>query len=154
MTTKDIAWIAGLIEGEGCFSQTKGSITAQLSMTDEDIVRRSGGLVKAPSIGVHNSQVRNGRKVSYRWTLCGTPAASWMMTIYPFMGERRRTRIRELLELWKSTRPYRVSVTNCPHTTRRHQGRGMCKACYQLDWYHRTKGGEAKDERPTATSVV
>ena len=144
MTSVEIAWLAGLLEGEGSFSKAKGSVTVQLGMTDEDTVRRAAKLVGDPFVGSHQiHRWGKNQKINYRWTLCGDKAAAWMMTIYPLMSSRRQARIRELLSVWKATRPYRKLVTACPHTDRPHQGRGMCASCCQRAWYQRRKGGDA-----------
>lgn len=129
MTSREIAWLAGLLEGEGCFSLTKGSVTVQVTMTDRDIVERSAWLVGAPSVGTHaTSHTKRGHQVCYRWTLCGSSAAAWMMTIYPFMGERRRATIRARLARWKQTGFYRREIT-CGHPDAEHNAHGMCKRC-------------------------
>ena len=56
MTELDIAWLAGLLEGEGCFrintrKRDNGTINYYpqliLKMTDEDIIKRAGELMQA-----------------------------------------------------------------------------------------------------------
>jgi hypothetical protein len=37
---RDIAWLAGLLEGEACFGSYNGCLSIQLQMIDEDIVLR------------------------------------------------------------------------------------------------------------------
>lgn len=60
VTTKDIAWLAGLLEGEGCFN-----------------------------------------------------TIVWMQTLYVFLGNRRRAKIREIIKEWASApnKPYTNSYT-------------------------------------------
>ena len=38
ITIKEISWLAGLWEGEGCFSSTGTGILMRLGMTDKDVV--------------------------------------------------------------------------------------------------------------------
>ena len=101
---KDIYYIAGILEGEGCFL-TNGSPTIKLSMTDRDIVMRVRNLMGANKI-IHafKSSLKNGWKQKYTLTLHGSLAIQWMMTLYPLMGERRRTKIKEVIEVWKTMR--------------------------------------------------
>jgi hypothetical protein len=113
MTTKDICWLAGLLEGEGCFSlqqRTDGghgpsSITIKVKMTDQDIIERAATLLGTK---VHERETWDrGKqtKTTYTTVLGGTWAASWMMTLYPLMGTRRREKIRECLVAWKLDKP-------------------------------------------------
>lgn len=107
MKNCDLYWLAGLIEGEGCFSVCgnkkdgrKGVPTLALGMCDLDVMERAGRLLgKAPYRPV---QVFNGSKRvrdSFRIHIYGAPAVSWMRRLYPLMGHRRQARIREVLEL-------------------------------------------------------
>lgn len=100
---KDLYWLAGLLEGEGCFRLRKVSPVIQLHMTDKDIVDRVRNLMSpASTVGIF---VRYGAyKTVYSLNLYGATAASWMMTLYPLMGNRRQTIIREILTTWKGTR--------------------------------------------------
>lgn len=106
MKDHDLYWLAGLLEGEGCFSICgnkkgyKGVPALVLGMTDLDIVERAGRLLgKAP---YRPTQVFSaGRRVrdSHRIHIYGKAAVSWMRRLYPLLGHRRQARIRELLEL-------------------------------------------------------
>jgi hypothetical protein len=101
---KDIIWLAGLLEGEGCFSLStkRQAPTIGLKMTDEDIVTRARGILSPLSkitISLHPS-----KKTSYHFSIYGNLAAAWMMTLYSLMGRRRKERIRELLQIWRSTK--------------------------------------------------
>jgi len=104
-TPQQIAWLAGLLEGEGCFGaykkEPKGqkSLKIGLSMSDKDIVERVAYIFNKPMYIERRNQ--KGRKLQYICDLHGNKAAAWMMTIYKFMGERRKDRIRELLQYWR-----------------------------------------------------
>ena len=68
----ELGWIAGLLEGEGCFQH-----------------RRNGDLL---------IQVVNG----FRWTSTHQAnTAGLMMTLLPLMGARRGDKIRECLGRWR-----------------------------------------------------
>ena len=103
---KEVAWIAGLLEGEGTFyMQSNRYLTLQYGSSDLDIVYRVAGIMKSHNkITEHKSKFRDGyiRKRHYRVTLSGILAAQWMMTIYPLMGVRRKAKIKEILIVWKA----------------------------------------------------
>jgi len=111
----EIAWLAGLLEGEGCFPlnrKASGRCDAriQLNMTDEDVVRRAAKMLGR---SVYMAQ-RAGQKPQWYVRTTGTKAISWMMTIYGLMGKRRQERIRGLLAHWKAQPvPYNKRGT-CP----------------------------------------
>jgi hypothetical protein len=46
MTESDLAWLAGLLEGEGCFHFTRTAYVV-ISMTDEDIIERAASLMNS-----------------------------------------------------------------------------------------------------------
>jgi len=98
MTTIDIAWLAGLLEGEGSFAFSKGP-AIQVLMTDEDIISKARSLMSPTAkIGI---ETRENCKTRYYFSVSGSLAIQWMMTIYPFMGRRRREKIREIILKWK-----------------------------------------------------
>ena len=68
-------------------------------MTDKDVVDKAASLLG----GAVRAQVRKGnRKVQYYLSINGSQAAAWMMTLYTLMGERRKAKIKECLDIWKS----------------------------------------------------
>lgn len=111
--TKDIYWLAGLLEGEGCFADNGPTYRdvplIVVKMYDLDVVGRAlsvlnPGGCRLPTVyrRVDRTQPFHVAKIS------GNRAAGWMMTLYPLMGERRQARIREVLKSWsKSSRPSR-----------------------------------------------
>lgn len=109
ITVREIAWLAGLLEGEGSFgfSGSKGSIRLNLAMSDKDVVQRAADLMKAKVMERQPKVLRKDgspKKKMYTVSLYSNKAAAWMMTIYVFMGERRKARIEASLADWKSRR--------------------------------------------------
>lgn len=100
LTSTDIGWIAGFLEGEGCFSQNAAaSIYAkQVSIEPlEQLVRLVGGTIYRLAIG------RNGpRQAIHQWYIGGSDAAGLGMTIYCLMSPRRQSQIQVMLTVWKS----------------------------------------------------
>lgn len=112
VNSADIYWIAGLIEGEGCFTRRKGSSPRsspiiQIIMTDKDVVIRAAQILGAAKVIKSREGPKRDNRPStkdiYRVVLYGRRAVSWCMTLYPIMGERRQARIRELLDEWKKS---------------------------------------------------
>ena len=103
-STQDIAWLAGLLEGEGCFKvgrparyPTKAYPRISVQMTDEDVVRRAADIMGARFNGPYE---RPGKTVWMANLQTRAEVAGWLMTLYPLMGARRQERIRELLAIW------------------------------------------------------
>jgi hypothetical protein len=101
-----IAWAAGLFEGEGYFAYqlTRGKhlvLRAGINMTDEDVITKFqsviGGQGKVyPYISPHCSH----HKKQYRLLLEGFERFQFVATLFwPWLGERRRARIKELLSM-------------------------------------------------------
>lgn len=102
----EVAWAAGLFEGEGCFSMQRRSgkgrgsvrhvlLTATLSTTDEDVIRRFAAAV---GMGNVTGPLRRGGKPVWRWTVSGAQATALYALLEPGLGERRRARYAELYQ--------------------------------------------------------
>lgn len=140
MRQQDILWLAGLLEGEGCFNYRADRKQARVTveMTDRDIIERvarlfdtnistrpakivgtcrvcSGPAKKCGFARAVNESLKMGKtlsraterdriysglgfqKESYQTALHGDRAKNLMRIVYPFMGERRRAKIEEIL---------------------------------------------------------
>jgi len=116
---KRVAWVAGIIEGEGCIVVSKRNrplvkgrkypvrqFRLAVEMTDLDV------LIKLKEILGQYATLRERIPKNFnpnhrrRYILCltGKELASWLMMIYPFMGERRKKRIRQGLIVWRRMR--------------------------------------------------
>ncbi|QAY08779.1 hypothetical protein SEA_BOOMERJR_129 [Streptomyces phage BoomerJR] len=87
----DIAWFAGLFEGEGTFMiQKKGTYAAGLAiqMTDKDVLERVASLFGG-NVGIAY-EAKNNWKTCYRWICSVDEADKIIKKIYPYLGERRR----------------------------------------------------------------
>ena len=116
MTIAEIAWAAGLVEGEGWFRSHSGhNFILGISMTDLDVMERFarlvGGKITEKVLPAHTVAIR---KRQWKVILCGQQAIGWMFTLYPFLGARRRARIREIVAEWKSIKPRAQHRTHCP----------------------------------------
>ena len=98
MTNIELAWLAGLLEGEGWFRMGGNSIGTpgvSIQMTDEDIVRKASRLMKSLSITRRNMGKNN--KTAFSTSVYGDNAIELMKNIMPFMGKRRTERILQVL---------------------------------------------------------
>lgn len=108
MGEMSIAWIAGIIEGEGCISVLQKRedypvITVQ--MTDEDIITRLKNLTGVGTICIVTKKDPK-HKQPYKWTVCGRKnVARILLAIYPLMGSRRQLTIATAVD--RLLRPYR-----------------------------------------------
>ena len=98
----EIAWAAGLFEGEGCW-RAKGSYPcAQLKTADLDVLQRFVRIVGVGRIRDDRWHLKPGHehfKPLYRWEVGGTARVRYLAEILgPYLGERRRRRIAEILE--------------------------------------------------------
>ena len=96
----DIAWAAGLLEGEGSFLQksTRKTILVTCQMTDLDVLQRLqrifGGSIYA------TAKVKAHHKDSWRWQVIGVKAAETMELVKPYMLSRRSLAIEVALDSW------------------------------------------------------
>lgn len=109
----DLAWIAGLLEGEGSFgcrvAGTSRNVQIRCHMTDEDVVRL---LHKKTEVGVFGGPYSGGPgcrkcadpsktyKKRYVWTVSGRDAYLLMKELLPLMGKRRSRKIKELVKAY------------------------------------------------------
>ena len=114
MTEVEIAWLAGLLEGEGSFvskrqvKKNKGGSeyvyvmpTIKVGSTDLDVIQRVQEMWGAKHLQFHRRRQPHWKD---QWivTRSGEPAVKTMRQILPHMGERRSAKIRELIEAWEN----------------------------------------------------
>jgi len=138
-STHDIAWLAGLLEGEGSFMHTNGTPNIALQTTDHDVLLRAAILM-----GVEEqASWRPGRKSHYKTVFAcrayGTRAISWMMTLYQFFGGRRQEKIREILGRWRASprvprAPRGQRFMAICHPDRVRSANMLCDTCYMREW--------------------
>lgn len=110
LEVKDIYWLAGLLEGEGCFLyQDTPRIT--LVMSDQDVVEEAATIMKA-KVKYRLPKDKNWKGM-YELYLCSYRAAGWMMTLYSLLGGRRQARVRQILQKFKQSNVRRVWGDEC-----------------------------------------
>jgi hypothetical protein len=99
MSEVEVAWMAGLLEGEGYFARHQGLPRIQLQMTDFDIIERAKEITGGCGSISKATDPRGGRKQAKRWELTGERAAILMERILPHMGSRRAEKIAEVVNV-------------------------------------------------------
>lgn len=103
----DLAWMAGIIEGEGCFVLEKNrrvpcskTIRIRVQMCDEDVIRR---LLLVSKLGSVNGPCRSPSfkdhwKSRWVWAVCQkAQAAALLLRLLPWLGERRAAKALDCL---------------------------------------------------------
>ena len=117
--TQAFAWAAGLFEGEGTISFGV-SPQLRLTMTDEEVVRRFAETIGEGGICEIPAQQHNWRH-AWCWYKAGRRVEEIVGKLWPFLGERRRTQIMDVL------RRYDVYLADqCIKRTR------TCEACGEV----------------------
>src|SRR3990167_1236210 len=95
MDIEQCLWLAGWLEGEGCFTLSSGTLSIQACSTDLDVIERVAALLGTTHV-TKKKPTPLTRRQAYICRTFGDKAADTMRLILPYMGERRAGRIREL----------------------------------------------------------
>jgi hypothetical protein len=119
MEREQLAWAAGLFEGEGCFnahrrSDGQYSVQARLAMTDEDVVRRFAAIVGLGRVYGPISR-QSGRKPTYDWASGDArDVCAVIKLLLPWLGNRRTAKAAEVAEIAAAIGPKHSDRTHCP----------------------------------------
>ena len=109
-SSTDVAWLAGLLEGEGSFYVYVGvrrlRPTISISMTDRDVVERATHLMGTGLYVLARREPHH--KQPYMTSATGDRAVMVMKAVLPYMGERRSARIEAAISAWESRTPRRI----------------------------------------------
>jgi hypothetical protein len=101
----ELAWFAGLMEGEGTIGLGKNGKTwypfLKIMMTDEDVVAKAAAIWDRPCIGPYKiGKPDQGYKDAWATqAVSWEAAASWAARISPWLGQRRLAAVANVLEL-------------------------------------------------------
>jgi hypothetical protein len=85
----DIAWMAGIYEGEGCIAGIKGRTIASVHQKDPEILYRIREM-----FGGSITEIRKGTpRYCHVWKLYGDVARAMFQAILPYMSTRRKMQI-------------------------------------------------------------
>lgn len=159
MNEVEIAWAAGLFEGEGsatCYKGNKGQkrlyLRLFLDMTDRDVVEKFWRIVDLGSfvgpMGPYGKELKENRKPKWRWYATGNVARSLVENtgFFSHLCSRRQLRIKEILAEIDAQAPLikrNSQLTHCKNghpwneeNTLHQKGHRQCRAC-QRDRYHK-----------------
>ena len=84
LTPAEVAWLAGIYEGEGSCSITSGrAIRVEIVMTDKDVVERIQLLTGLGSVASLAPRGEN-HKTAYRWSVGSVKAVDFLTAILPY----------------------------------------------------------------------
>jgi len=94
-------WLAGLVEGEGCFhGDIYSPLTLEIVSTDLDVLQKAKAIIGYGSI--YSFQPRKlHHKLRYTFKITGVTAVQWAFILYSLLCQRRRAKIRELISNWR-----------------------------------------------------
>lgn len=105
MTENQLAWLAGLLEGEGNFHiqcpRGVPGVVLRMGTTDRDIAERAHDLMGSKKVNTY--KLHSGRKDYHCVAAYGANAVKLMTAVFPYMGERRKARITECLSVGCAT---------------------------------------------------
>lgn len=100
MNRYELCWLAGLLEGEGCFDLKnpmpgagRPSARIRVKMTDLDVIERVSKMWDRSLTKQKNGNFRD----VYYTQIQGLPALNLMMKLRPYMGTRRQSKIDEIV---------------------------------------------------------
>lgn len=117
VTEVEIAWAAGLFEGEGCvllgkktWKRKDGSLgrpaivpSMKINMTDLDVLEKFFRIVGVGSLDRFGFDASGGTKRQYMWRVNGKEVETVARMLYPHLCARRKAR---LDEVWNQYREY------------------------------------------------
>lgn len=97
-----LAWVVGLLEGEGCFSKKNNrsrDVRVTCVSTDEDVIVKLHRYLGVGHVnGPYHKKPYHKRKPYYVLQISGKPAYDVLKLVHRHMGRRRFERISQLLE--------------------------------------------------------
>mgnify|MGYP001591425568 CR=1 FL=1 len=91
-----LSWLAGLLDGEGSFSPTRG-VMISLGMTDPEPVEFASKMTRTP-VSIRDDPKTPHHKRQWRIQVTGDRARWAMIHVLPFMSPRRRKAIEICLD--------------------------------------------------------
>jgi len=129
----DLAWLVGLLEGEGYFCILRGRSETLLigcGMTDRDVIERLQRVSKTGHVSVE----KTATKSVYRWKCSNADAYALMKMLRPHMGQRRSKMITMLIK------KYERKLQQLPRYVVRHLPTECVEEPYELKAWCRERG--------------
>jgi hypothetical protein len=148
LSEPQLAWFAGILEGEGSITIRGNSVVIKIGMTDKDIIDRVHNLWNFGNRAVYE---RAGRKCMYVWRAQDKEGTTLILNeVLPWLGIRRSEKAKEALNFLEKNLGRSQDRKYCrkghEYTTENTMitklNRRRCKACnnaYSLKWYYEGK---------------
>lgn len=90
----DLAWAAGIFEGEGCVHFQSDTVGLTVTQRDPWILVKLRDLFGGRITGPQRSNAKLSPHPIYRWKIYGARARGFLLTIFTWLSPRRRSRAR------------------------------------------------------------
>lgn len=97
MTPEQAAWLAGLLDGEGCFDAQRNNPRIRVKMSDHDVILRAADLMGATTH--HEAARQPHHKPCMVAQITGDRAVAVMRTVLPWLSARRTAKVMELITM-------------------------------------------------------
>lgn len=152
-------WLAGLLEGEGCFyagpPSSRSQMGVSVQMCDRDVIERAARLMGARYIYERRAGADRGWRPTHTATVVGYRATTLMRELRPLMGARRKEQIDRALASYSFDYvrvrgpDLRCRSEGC---TRPHDSRGLCHTHYMRWFRHEGRSATKEARRSRAPS--
>jgi hypothetical protein len=134
----EVAYISGLLEGEGTFLRKGFCPIIQIGMTDLDVIEEAAKIINIGHRKIFiEDDKRPNHKLKYAFCLAGRDALKWMKLVRPHMRSRRGKEIDEIIENISNNRPhYELGSDFCK---RGHSIKNYWEYFHQIDGGRRCK---------------
>jgi hypothetical protein len=96
LTPEQSAWLAGLVDGEGCLDSPRGNPRLRIKMSDHDVVIRASTIMHGSKL--HQETPRESHhKPCMVVQIHGEAAVAVMRAILPHLGARRTAKATEII---------------------------------------------------------
>lgn len=165
----EVAWAAGLFEGEGCIRFCKHDrgleyIRLSIKMTDRDVLQHFADVVGAEVKGPYApSEDKPHHKPVWSVTISKTrKSLNVLEAFWPYLGDRRRAKAQEVTALWEEnshSRPVRFPPEQVEEIlAQKYLGLSAIELGVMYDcsrqYIHAIVRGERSRELPDACEIV
>ena len=89
-------WLAGILDGEGSFTEHKTRVSIRIETTDLDVVRRVAAIWDS-KVYIRKRSLLGTCKPSYITQISGNKAMAFMVGLYPYLCRRRQAQVAHAL---------------------------------------------------------
>jgi Sigma-70, region 4 len=144
----EIAWAAGLFEGEGSISLSRNQIRLKLGMTDGDVVQRFADIAGCGRVYVREEMRRVHWKPCWYWEVARrADCVAVMAALLPYLGERRTERWLEVCAERRAADPTEQQCPQCQATFMPCRRGTVCCSNECAGRYSKSKGGRYTTRR-------